>query len=361
MHNSATPLLKAPPLASPSRWVGLAHPWFSHTLRWVLFYTGWLSVIHLSMQHTWTTAGGLGVAAVWWVLLYWQPWRVLPAQPKVTLFMGGLALVGLFLTQHSGVQALAVLGLFAYVLGLSHMVHTVDPPQRHNFMQLGSWFLAGCHAVAISLALLFAATHLQWVQTWPWFAVLMAAAMLFARLQRCATHRPHTSQTSHICQPDPTMALMMAFLPLFSLWCATPWLNATHHLGLHLISMAAGQILMLMLLKRFALALHHPMWGHALCISGTGLIWATNNTYLMLAAMVLLSAGSIWTQVLHPLSHRATSIALMLGVLSISVTAQWAHTSGPDALGLGLLITSLIWTLSHMGLHIRSSYEQRRH
>ena len=358
MHNSAASLFKASTLAIPTWWISPANDWIRHTFRWIFFYTGWLSVIHLSMQHTWSTGGGLVMAAAWWVLLHVHPVRAWQSKPWVTVLMGGIALIGLFITQQSGVQVLSILGILGYVLGLSFMVHAVDTPQRQALIQSASWRLVGCHAAGISLALLFAAHMLLWTQYWPWFAVFIGAGLLMTwRSSNTAQRQP----SAHVCQPDPTMALMMAFLPLFSLWCATPWLNATQHLGLHLISMSAGQILMLMLLKRFPPAVHHPMWGHALCISATGLIWASNNTSLMLVAMVLLSAGSLWTQWLRPFNRLLHSIALLLGVLSISFTAHWAHTFGPDALGHGLFFTSLIWTLSHLALHFRSSHEQRRH
>lgn len=355
MHNSASPLLKASALAEPKRWEVSVSPWVRHTLRWVLFYTGWLSVIHLSMQHTWSSAGGLGVAAAWWVLLHWHPLRTFQKHSWLLLLMVAVAALGLAMTQFSGQQALALTGLMVYVLGLSFLVHAVDNPKRYALMHSTGWSLASCHGVAIALALLFAANHLMWAWTWPLFLMLMAAALIVSLHSREPTH--HSQQTLHICQPDPTMALMMAFLPLFSLWCATPWLNSTQHLGLHLMSMAAGPVIMLMVLKRFPPAAQHPMWGHVLCISATGLIWATTETTLMLAAMVLLSAGSMWTQLQRPLDQLGKSIALLLGVLSISFTAHWAHTLGPDALSQGLLVTSMLWTLTHLGLHLRSSHE----
>jgi hypothetical protein len=357
MHNSATPLFKGTAVAEPSLGSGVLNPWVLHTLRWVIFYTGWLSVIHLSMQHTWSTAGGLGVAAAWWVLLHWHPLSALQTKSWVTVLMGCAAALGLLISQHADAQILSVAGLLLYVLGLSCVVHAIDRSKHHSMQQSAGWLLASSHAIAITLALVFAANYLLWARSWPLFMVLMGVTLLLSLSRDSAnTHRP-----TLMCQPDPTMALMMAFLPLYSLWCATPWLNATQHLGLHLISMVTGHVIMLTLLKRYAPADHHPLWGHALSISATGLIWATNDPYLMLVAMVLLSAGSIWTQLQRPLRRLSKSIALSLGALSITVTAHWAHTSGPDALGLGLFITSLIWTLSHMGLHIRSSYEQRRH
>lgn len=358
MHNSAAPLLKASAVTEPSHWAFTLSPWVSHSLRWILFYTGWLSVIHLSMQHTWSTAGGLGIAAAWWALLHWHPLRAWQSRPVAIALIGSAALIGLMITHQAGNPMLAIIGLLVYVLGLSYMVTALDARTRPAMMLSPGWVMVLTQGLAISIALLLAANHLLWAQHWPWFATLLVGAVLLIALSSVPTQN---QPPAHTCQPDPTMALMMAFLPMFSLWCATPWISATQHLGLHLISMAAGQVLMLMLLKRFTPAVQHPLWGHALCIAATGLIWATTDTTLMLAAMVLLSAGSLWTQMQRPLRPWAKSIALLLGMLSISVTAYWAHTMGPQALGYGLFLTSLIWTLLHMGLHFRSSYEQRRH
>jgi hypothetical protein len=358
VHNSPTPFIKASVLplwfaALPQ--IAGAH-WVQHSLRWILYYVGWLSVIHLSMQHSWSVAGGLSMAAVWWALLHWHPASLFKPSAALNISMGLVALLGLVWSLGWGQQHANLGSVAMYVLGLSYWVRAIDTPKSHALLKAARWPLVACHALAIAVAIALAPSHSTWLQQWPWLALVLLLGMGLS-----LTQAPHQSPFHQVCQPSPTMAIMMAFLPLFSLWCATPLISANQHLALHLIFMAAGQIGMLVLLRHVPQATQHPLWGHALCLSATGLVWASNDTFVMLGAMALLAAGSAWLQFGTRLSAWCKGVAILMGMAAIALTANAAHTLGPDALGLGLFFTSLIWTLTHMGLHLRSSYEQRRY
>ena len=354
MHNSPTPLIKAGaqlPVWSFALPVVTGMHWAQHGLRWMLYYVGWLSVIHLSMQHTWPLAGGLGMAALWWALLHWHPVGLIKASKPLSIGMAFVTLLGLLLSSGMGQQYAGLGSVTMYVFGLSYWVRAIDTPNRHDLIKTASWPLLVCHALAITGAIAFASSHGNWIEQWHWFAIIFLFGVALSFLQP-SHHNP-------VCEPNPTMAIMMAFLPLFSLWCATPLISASQHLALHLIFMAMGQIGMLILMKHWPQVSFHPMWGHALAIFATGLVWVSNDTFVMLGAMAMLAAASAWTQLSSTLTAWCRRIAILLGMVAISMTATASHTLGPDALGLGLFFTSLIWTLAHMGLHLRSSHEQR--
>lgn len=360
MHNSAlAPVKTSPPLVSlPNTWPGVS--WIQASFHWVLFYAGWLSVVHLSMQTTWTTVGGLGLAAAWWVLLHWHPVRFVQPNAWLDSAMGLTALVGLLVSVGWGPFETSLIGVVLYVFGLSYLAQATRSSNQQDSQRKPLWGMALVHATALVITLTLASSYMLWLEQWAWFAVMVLLCTLLLLYQRLGIPaRVHKSQRLGVGLPDPTMALMMAFLPLFSLWCATPWLSANQHLALHLLAMAVGHMTLLFLLRMAPQMAQHSLWGHVLCLSATGLVWASNDTTIMLLAMVVLAAGSAWLQSTAGHAVALKLFALILGVVAIALTAHASHTMGPDALGLGLVVSSLVFAFSQMIFSFWSRYEQR--
>ena len=91
----------------------------------------------------------------------------------------------------------------------------------------------------------------------------------------------------------------------------------------------------------------HAHWGHALSVLAAVAVLLSNQLVPMLLAMGLLALGCAWAEA-RPLAqqpHTPVWVGTALGLTGLVLTAQWAPTLGPAAIGWGLLGVSSAWAL----------------
>ena len=334
--------------AGAAAWGGVsAAAWAQVTLA----YVGWTVLAHMGIQLTWLWWSGMSAVVLWCVLRVWQPERAWQHHRAWHAVLWALSVGGLCLMQSPLPAFWRWLGLMALAVGLAGTSNALGRQSPSHVVAL-PWARLRTHALAIALVSLMAADFVLWSERWALLLVVLSAATAVLFSQARALPSPSTVWRS----VDPNMAVMMGSLTLMTQWCVSQGLSAPVAMGLHLGIMALAEVFK-PFFYRSAWVSTHALWGHGLSVLAAVAVLLSTQLVPMLWAMGLLALGCAWAQAgtSAPQSRASVWVGIALGLTGLVLTAQWAPTLGPAAIGWGLLGVSSTWALWTWGTSNRRS------
>lgn len=316
-----------------------------------LAYVGWTVLAHMGTQLTWLWWSGMSAVVLWCVLRVWQPERAWQQHRAWHAALWGLSVGGLCLMQSPVPASWRWLGLMALAVGLAGTSNALDR-QSPSHAAAHPWARLRTHALAIALVALMAADFVLWSERWALLLLVLSAATAVLLSQARALPSPSTAWRS----VDPNMAVMMGSLTLMTQWCVSQGLSAPVAMALHLGVMALADACK-PLTQRSVWAAAHAHAGHGLSVLAAVAVLLSTQLVPMLLAMGLLALGCAWAQAGTSAPQPRTSVwvGTALGLTGLVLTAQWAPTLGPAAIGWGLLGVSCTWALWAWGSSNRRS------
>jgi hypothetical protein len=316
-----------------------------------LAYVGWTVLAHMGTQLTWLWWSGMSAVVLWWVLRVWQPERAWQHHRAWHAALWLLSVVGLCLMQSPVPASWRWLGLMGLSVGLAGTSNALSRPCPSR-AAAKPWARLRTHALAIALVALMAADFVLWSERWVLLLLVLSAATAVLLSQPRALPSPSTAWRS----VDPNMAVMMGSLTLMTQWCVSQGLSAPVAMALHLAVMALADVFK-PLAQRAAWAVTHAHWGHGLSVLAAVAVLLSTQLAPMLLAMGLLALGCAWVQAgsSAPQPSASVWIGTALAMTGLVLTAQWAPTLGPAAIGWGLLGVSSTWALWAWGTSNRRS------
>lgn len=343
-------------MPAPSAWAaaGAAARGGAAAAAWAqvtLAYVGWTVLAHMGTQLTWLWWSGMSAVVLWCVLRVWQPERAWQHHRAWHAALWGLSVGGLCLMQSPLPASWRWLGLMALAVGLAGTSNALDRPSPSP-AAAHPWARLRTHALAIALVSLMAADFVLWSERWALLLLVLSAATAVLLSQARALPSPSTAWRS----VDPNMAVMMGSLTLMTQWCVSQGLSAPVAMALHLGVMALADVCK-PLAQRAVWAAAHAHGGHGLSVLAAVAVLLSTQLVPMLLAMGLLALGCAWVQAgtSAPQSRASVWVGTALGLTGLVLTAQWAPTLGPAAIGWGLLGVSSTWALWAWGSSNRRS------
>jgi len=334
--------------AGAAVWGGVAGAYLAQV---TLAYVGWTVLAHMGTQLTWLWWSGMSAVVLWWVLRVWQPERAWHHHRAWHAALWVLSVGGVCLMQSPLPASWRWLGLLALAVGLAGTSNALSRPYPSH-AAAHPWARLRTHALAIALVALMAADFALWSERWALLLLVLSAATAVLLSQP----RTAPSPSAVWSNVDPNMAIMMGSLTLMTQWCVSQGLSAPVAMALHLGVMALSDVFK-PLAQRAVWASAHAHWGHALSVLAAVAVLLSNQLVSMLLAMGLLALGCAWVQA-GPLVQQPRTLAWVgtaLGMTGLVLTAQWAPTLGPAAIGWGLLGASSTWALWSWGNSNRRS------
>ncbi len=325
--------------AGAAAWGGVAG---ASLAQLTLIYVGWTVLAHMGMQLSWLWWSGMSALVLWWVLRVWQPERAWQDHLGWHVALWVLSVCGVCLMQSPLPASWRWLGLMALAVGLAGTSNALSR-QSPSHATANPWMLLRTHALAIALVAFMAADFVLWSERWAFLLLVLSAATSVLLSQARALANPPKVWRS----VDPNMAVMMGSLTLMTQWCVSQGLSAPVAMGLHLGIMALAEVFK-PFLHRSGWASTHAHWGHGLSVLAAVAVLLSTQLIPMLLAMGLLALGCAWGQA-GPLVQQPRTrvwVGTALGLAGLVLTAQWAPTLGPAAIGWGLLgvsITGALW------------------
>jgi len=316
-----------------------------------LAYVGWTVLAHMGTQLTWLWWSGMSAVVLWCVLRVWQPERAWQHHRAWHAALWGLSVGGLCLMQSPLPASWRWLGLVALAVGLAGTTNALSRPSPSH-AEANPWARLRTHALAIALVALMAADFVLWSERWALLLLVLSAATAVLLSQPRALPSPSTAWRS----VDPNMAVMMGSLTLMTQWCVSQGLSAPVAMALHLGVMALADVFT-PLAQRSVWAAAHAHGGHGLSVLAAVAVLLSTQLVPMLLAMGLLALGCAWVQAgtSTPQPRASVWVGTALGLTGLVLTAQWAPTLGPAAIGWGLLGVSSTWALWAWGTSNRRS------
>lgn len=343
-------------MPAPSAWAaaGAAARGGAAAAAWAqvtLAYVGWTVLAHMGTQLTWLWWSGMSAVVLWCVLRVWQPERAWLHHRAWHAALWLLSVGGLCLMQSPLPASWRWLGLMALAVGLAGTSNALDR-QSPSHAAAHPWARLRTHALAIALVALMAADFVLWSERWALLLLVLSAASAVLLSQARALSSPSTAWRS----VDPNMAVMMGSLTLMTQWCVSQGLSAPVAMALHLGVMALADVCK-PLAQRAVWAAAHAHGGHGLSVLAAVAVLLSTQLVPMLLAMGLLALGCAWVQAgtSAPQSRASVWVGTALGLTGLVLTAQWAPTLGPAAIGWGLLGVSSTWALWAWGSSNRRS------
>jgi hypothetical protein len=306
-----------------------------------LAYVGWTVLAHMGTQLTWLWWSGMSAVVLWCVLRVWQPERAWQHHRAWHAALWLLSVGGLCLMQSPLPASWRWLGLMALAVGLAGTSNALSR-QCPSLAAANPWARLRTHALAIALVALMAADFVLWSERWALLLLVLSAATSVLLSQARALPSPSTAWRS----VDPSMAVMMGSLTLMTQWCVSQGLSAPVAMALHLGVMALADVCK-PLAQRAVWPVAHAQWGHGLSVLAAVAVLLSTQLTPMLLAMGLLALGCAWVQAgtSAPQPRASVWVGTALGLTGLVLTAQWAPTLGPAAIGWGLLGVSSTWAL----------------
>ncbi|CAN1517682.1 hypothetical protein MCEMIEM28_01007 [Burkholderiaceae bacterium] len=343
---STLPTQMPPPsagaLAFAAAWNGVAG---ASLAQLTLIYVGWTVLAHMGMHLSLLWWSGMSALVLWWVLRVWQPERAWQHHRAWHAALWMLSVGGVCLMQSPLPASWRWLGLLALAAGLAGTSNALGR-QSSSRATANPWVLLRTHALAIALVAFMAADFVLWSERWALLLLVLSAATVVLLSQP----RTAPSPSAVWRNVDPNMAVMMGSLTLMSQWCVSQGLSAPLAMGMHLGIMAVAEVFK-PFLHRSVWASTHAHWGHGLSVLAAVAMLLSTQLTPMLLAMGLLALGCAWVQAGSLVQQPRTRlwIGTALGLISLLLTAQWAPTLGPAAIGWGLLGVSSTWALWALG------------
>ncbi len=334
-------------VAAAARGGAAAASWAQVTLA----YVGWTVLAHMGTQLTWLWWSGMSAVVLWCVLRVWQPEHAWQHHRAWHVGMWVLSVGGLCLMQSPLPASWRWLGLMALAVGLAGTSNALDR-QGPSLATVTPWARLRTHALAIALVALMAADHVLWSERWALLFFVLGVALAVLLRQPRALPSPSSVGRS----VDPNMVVMMGSLTLMTQWCVSQGLSAPMAMALHLGVMALADVFK-PLAPRAGWFAAHAQGGHGLSVLAAVAVLLSSQLVPMLLAMGLLALGCAWVQAgTRDQQPRASVwVGTALGLTGLVLTAQWATTSGPAAIGWGLLGVSSTWALWAWGTPNRRS------
>jgi hypothetical protein len=316
-----------------------------------LIYVGWTVLAHMGMQLSWLWWSGMSALVLWWVLRVWQPERAWQHHRAWHAALWVLSVGGVCLMQSPLPASWRWLGLMALAVGLAGTSNALGR-QSPSHDTANPWVLLRTHALAIALVAFMAADFALWSERWALLLLVLSAATAVLLSQAQDLPNPPKVWRS----VDPNMAVMMGSLTLMTQWCVSQGLSAPVAMGLHLGIMALAEVFK-PFLHRSVWASTHAHGGHGLSVLAAVTVLLSTQLTPMLLAMGLLALGCAWVHAgtLAQKSRASVWVGTALGLTGLVLTAQWAPTLGPAAIGWGLLGVSSTWALWSWGNSNRRS------
>ena len=343
-------------MPAPSAWaaVGAAAWGGAAAASWAqvtLAYVGWTVLAHMGTQLTWLWWSGMSAVVLWCVLRVWQPERAWQHHRAWHAALWLLSVGGLCLMQSPLPASWRWLGLMALAVGLAGTSNALDR-QSPSHAAANPWARLRTHALAIALVSLMAADFVLWSERWALLLLVLSAATAVLLSQARALPKPSSVWRN----VDPNMAVMMGSLTLMTQWCVSQGLSAPVAMGLHLGIMALAEVFK-PFAQRALWASVRAHWGHGLSVLAAVAVLSSTQLTPMLLAMGLLALGCAWVQAgpSGPQPRTQWGVGTALGLTGLVLTAQWAPTLGPAAIGWGLLGVSSTWALWSWGNSNRRS------
>jgi hypothetical protein len=342
------PAPSAGALAFAAAWGGVAG---ASLAQLTLIYVGWTVLAHMGMQLSWLWWSGMSALVLWWVLRVWQPERAWQHHRAWHAALWVLSVGGVCLMQSPLPASWRWLGLLALAVGLAGTSNALGR-QSPSHDTANPWVLLRTHALAIALVAFMAADFVLWSERWALLLLVLSAATAVLLSQAQALPNPPKVWRS----VDPNMAVMMGSLTLMTQWCVSQGLSAPVAMGLHLGIMALAEVFK-PFLHRSVWASTHAHGGHGLSVLAAVAVLLSTQLTPMLLAMGLLAMGCAWVQAgtLAQKPRASVWVGTALGLTGLVLTAQWAPTLGPAAIGWGLLGVSSTWALWSWGNSNRRS------
>jgi hypothetical protein len=316
-----------------------------------LIYVGWTVLAHMGMQLSWLWWSGMSALVLWWVLRVWQPERAWQHHRAWHAALWVLSVGGVCLMQSALPASWRWLGLMALAVGLAGTSNALGR-RCPSHAAAHPWARLRTHALAIALVAFMAADFALWSERWALLLLVLSAATAVLLSQARALTKPSSVWRN----VDPNMAVMMGSLTLMTQWCVSQGLSAPVAMGLHLGIMALAEVFK-PFAQRALWASVRAHWGHGLSVLAAVAVLSSTQLTPMLLAMGLLALGCAWVQAgpsgPQPRTHLGVGSAL--GLTGLVLTAQWAPTLGPAAIGWGLLGVSSTWALWSWGTSNRRS------
>ncbi len=342
-------------MSAPSVWAAGTAAWggvaWASLAQVTLTYVGWTVLAHMGTQLSWLWWSGMSAVVLWCVLRVWQPERVWQHHRAWHAALWLLSVGGLCLMQSPLPASWRWLGLLALAVGLAGTSNALDR-QSPSHAVVNPWARLRTHALAIALVALMAADFVLWSERWALLLLVLSVATAVLFSQPRTTPRSFTAWRS----VDPNMTVMMGALTLMTQWCVSQGLSAPVAMALHLGVMALADVFK-PLAQRTVWAASHAQWGHGLSVLAAVAVLLSTQLTPMLLAMGLLALGCAWAQVGRsaPQPQASVWVGTALGLTGMVLTAQWAPTLGPTAIGWGLLGVSSTWALWAWGTSNRRS------
>jgi hypothetical protein len=316
-----------------------------------LNYVGWTVLAHMGMQLSWLWWSGMSALVLWWVLRVWQPERAWQDHRGWHVALWVLSVCGVCLMQSPLPASWRWLGLMALAVGLAGTSNALSR-QSPSHAPANPWVLLRTHALAIALVAFMAADFVLWSERWVLLLLVLSAATAVLLIHARALPNPPKAWRS----VDPNMAVMMGSLTLMTQWCVSQGLSAPVAMGLHLGIMTLAEVFK-PFLHRSRWASAHAHGGHGLSVLAAVAVLLSTQLTPMLLAMGLFALGCAWAQAgtSAPQPRASVWVGTALGLTGLVLTAQWAPTLGPAAIGWGLLGVSSTWALWAWGTSNRRS------
>lgn len=306
-----------------------------------LAYVGWTVLAHMGTQLTWLWWSGMSAVVLWWVLRVWHPERAWHHHRAWHAALWVLSVGGVCLMQSPLPASWRWLGLLALAVGLAGTSNALSRPSPSH-AAAHPWARLRTHALAIALVALMAADFALWSERWALLLLVLSAATAVLLSQP----RTAPSPSAVWRNVDPNMVVMMGSLTLMTQWCVSQGLSAPVAMALHLGVMALADVFK-PLAQRAVWASAHAHWGHGLSVLAAVAVLLSTQLVPMLLAMGLLALGCAWAQAGTSTQQSRTRawVGTALGMTGLVLTAQWAPTLGPAAIGWGLLGVSSTWAM----------------
>lgn len=316
-----------------------------------LIYVGWTVLAHMGTQLSLLWWSGMSAVVLWWVLRVWQPERVWQHHRAWHAALWVLSVGGVCLMQSPLPASWRWLGLMALAVGLAGTSNALGRPCPFK-ASAHPWARLRTHALAIALVAFMAADFVLWSERWALLLLVLSAATAILLSQSRTVPGPSTVWRT----VDPNMAVMMGSLTLMTQWCVAQGLSAPVAMALHLGVMALADVFK-PLAQRAVWAATRAHWGHGLSVLAAVAVLLSTQLTPMLLAMGLLALGCAWVQAGSSAQQPRNRVwgGTALGLTGLVLTAQWAPTLGPDAIGWGLLGVSSTWALWAWGTSNRRS------